>query len=67
VPIHYDDYSVFRSPLSDFLEEAYKRGLLSGIRPIGRGETLSLPGLPVRQPGDPADALTSAEADQNRP
>jgi L-ascorbate metabolism protein UlaG (beta-lactamase superfamily) len=57
VPIHYDDYSVFRSPLSDFLEEAGKRGVLSGVRPIGRGESISLPGLAVRQPGDPAESI----------
>jgi L-ascorbate metabolism protein UlaG (beta-lactamase superfamily) len=56
VPIHYDDYSVFRSPLGDFLEEARRRDMLSGIRPIGRGESISLPGLAVRQPGDPAES-----------
>jgi L-ascorbate metabolism protein UlaG (beta-lactamase superfamily) len=26
VPIHYDDYGVFRSPLSDFLDEVERRG-----------------------------------------
>ena len=42
VPIHYDDYGVFRSPLSDFLAEAERRGL-SGVRPVRRGETVPLP------------------------
>lgn len=41
VPIHYDDYQVFRSPLSHFVEEARRRGL-AGIRTIARGETVSL-------------------------
>ncbi len=42
VPIHYDDYGVFRSPLQDFLDEVERRGL-SGVRPIPRGEQLLLP------------------------
>jgi len=42
VPIHYDDYRVFRSPLADFLSEAERRGL-SGVRPVQRGQTLPLP------------------------
>jgi len=42
VPIHYDDYRVFRSPLADFLAEVERRGL-SGVRPVERGQTLPLP------------------------
>jgi L-ascorbate metabolism protein UlaG (beta-lactamase superfamily) len=42
VPIHYDDYGVFTSPLSDFLAEVARRGL-TGVRPLVRGETLALP------------------------
>ena len=42
VPIHYDDYGVFTSPLSDFLEEVDRRGL-TGVRPLARGESLLLP------------------------
>jgi L-ascorbate metabolism protein UlaG (beta-lactamase superfamily) len=42
VPVHYDDYRVMRSPLSDFIAEARRRRV-AGVRPIGRGETLSLP------------------------
>jgi L-ascorbate metabolism protein UlaG (beta-lactamase superfamily) len=42
VPIHYDDYGVFRSPLRDFLREVERRGL-PGVRPVARGERLALP------------------------
>ena len=42
VPIHYDDYGVFRSPLSDFLGEVERRGL-TGVRVVERGSSLSLP------------------------
>jgi len=42
VPIHYDDYRVFRSPLADFLAEVERRGL-PGVRPVERGQTLPLP------------------------
>jgi len=42
VPVHFDDYRVFKSPLSDFLIRAEHQGL-TGIRPIARGDTLDLP------------------------
>lgn len=42
VPIHYDDYPVFRSPLRHFVEEARRRGFLHQIRTIRRGETVPL-------------------------
>ncbi|MEV1332814.1 MBL fold metallo-hydrolase [Micromonospora costi] len=42
VPIHYDDYEVFRSPLSHFVEEARRRGVVRQVRTIARGETVSL-------------------------
>ncbi|MFC3503514.1 MBL fold metallo-hydrolase [Micromonospora krabiensis] len=42
VPIHYDDYPVFRSPLTIFLDEARRRGLVKTVRPIARGETVPL-------------------------
>ena len=50
LPIHYDDYKVMKSPLSDFVDECRKRSL-PGVQPMGRGETVSL--LPVggRLPG----------------
>lgn len=43
VPVHYDDYGVFRSPLERFLDLARRRGLMPGVRPITRGETVTLP------------------------
>lgn len=42
VPVHYDDYTVFRSPLSDFLRVASERGLPTTVRTVARGETVPL-------------------------
>jgi L-ascorbate metabolism protein UlaG (beta-lactamase superfamily) len=42
VPVHYDDYTVFASPLSDFEEEVRKRGLGDNVHVIERGTSLSL-------------------------
>jgi len=42
VPVHYDDYGVFKSPLSDFTAEMDRRGLGSVVRCVTRGETISL-------------------------
>ncbi len=39
VPVHVDDYTVMRSPLSDFTEEMSRRGLADLVRVVGRGET----------------------------
>ena len=49
VPIHYDDYGVFRSPLSDFVGEMGRRGHAALLRTVGRGETVDL--FPARTPG----------------
>jgi L-ascorbate metabolism protein UlaG (beta-lactamase superfamily) len=43
VPIHYDDYPVFRSPLSDFRAAVSRAGLDAAVRFIARGETLAVP------------------------
>ena len=43
VPVHVDDYPVFRSPLSDFLDEVDRRKQPSRVVTVGRGETLPLP------------------------
>jgi L-ascorbate metabolism protein UlaG (beta-lactamase superfamily) len=41
IPIHYDDYTVFRSPLADF-KEAYERsGLTTEMHYLGRGDTFT--------------------------
>ncbi|MET7437443.1 MBL fold metallo-hydrolase [Streptomyces sp. NPDC004082] len=42
VPVHYDDYGVFKSPLSDFLAEVERRGLAPLVRTVRRGDTVAL-------------------------
>ncbi|MFI7574485.1 MBL fold metallo-hydrolase [Micromonospora sp. NPDC049497] len=42
VPIHYDDYPVFRSPLGDFVAESRRRGFAASVRTVTRGETVPL-------------------------
>jgi hypothetical protein len=42
VPVHYDDYSVFRSPLEAFLAETEQRGLRARVSVVARGDTLDL-------------------------
>jgi L-ascorbate metabolism protein UlaG (beta-lactamase superfamily) len=43
VPVHYDDYPVFKSPLSDFLDLAGKDPESWQISAPARGETVDLP------------------------
>jgi L-ascorbate metabolism protein UlaG (beta-lactamase superfamily) len=42
VPVHHDDYGRFTSPLGDFVAEVGRRELPGELRPVGRGETVSL-------------------------
>ena len=42
IPIHYDDYPVFRSPLADFVATWKRRGLPGELRLVQRGQTISL-------------------------
>ena len=42
VPVHYDDYRVFRSPLADFERLAVQEGLAADVRTVARGESVSL-------------------------
>ncbi len=42
IPVHYEDYRVMRSPLSDFLRTAGDAGLTDKIRVVGRGQTVEL-------------------------
>jgi L-ascorbate metabolism protein UlaG (beta-lactamase superfamily) len=42
VPVHYDDYTLFRSPLGDFVAEVARRRAPGEIRAVGRGQTVSL-------------------------
>jgi L-ascorbate metabolism protein UlaG (beta-lactamase superfamily) len=41
IPIHYDDYTVFKSPLSEFKEEYAKSGLNTEMHYLGRGDTFT--------------------------
>jgi L-ascorbate metabolism protein UlaG (beta-lactamase superfamily) len=42
VPVHYDDYRVFRSPLEHFVEEMRRRGHERRLRTVARGDTVEL-------------------------
>lgn len=42
VPVHYDDYPVFKSPLADFAREADQRGWTDRITYVSRGDTIDL-------------------------
>lgn len=42
VPVHHDDYGVFRSPLADFLEAAGDAGLADVVHVAERGDTIPL-------------------------
>lgn len=44
VPIHYDDYGVFRSPLEDFRREIGTRGTGIDVRYVRHGDTVNLSG-----------------------
>jgi L-ascorbate metabolism protein UlaG (beta-lactamase superfamily) len=49
VPVHYDDYGVFRSPLADFVREMDRRGHSARMRTVARGDTVDL--FPASDPG----------------
>jgi L-ascorbate metabolism protein UlaG (beta-lactamase superfamily) len=49
IPIHFDDYDVFKSPLSDFRVAVEKAGLSSRVRYLTRGQELRFRG-PEKQP-----------------
>src|SRR3954465_5925161 len=42
VPVHYDDYDRFKSPLGDFVAEVARRQLPGELRAVHRGDTISL-------------------------
>lgn len=44
IPVHYDDYGLFKSPLADFRAEVNRRGLEGMVRYVERGETVALTG-----------------------
>ena len=39
IPIHYDDYEVFKSPLADFMRAVHDAGLQDRVRYLDRGDT----------------------------
>jgi L-ascorbate metabolism protein UlaG (beta-lactamase superfamily) len=39
IPVHYDDYTVFKSPLQDFLDRARRAGISTQIVTLDRGDT----------------------------
>jgi L-ascorbate metabolism protein UlaG (beta-lactamase superfamily) len=41
IPIHFDDYAAFRSPLADFLSEVRAAGLEDRVHRLERGESFS--------------------------
>lgn len=44
IPIHYNDYDVFRSPLSDFQQEVQGAGLEEWVQYLAHGETYPFSG-----------------------
>ncbi|HLK95947.1 MAG TPA: MBL fold metallo-hydrolase [Nocardioidaceae bacterium] len=42
VPVHYDDYRIFRSPLQRFVDRAGSSGLATDVQVVGRGDTVAL-------------------------
>ncbi|WP_299953156.1 MBL fold metallo-hydrolase [uncultured Modestobacter sp.] len=42
VPVHYDDYGLFKDPLGNFVAEVAARRAPGEIRTVGRGQTVSL-------------------------
>jgi L-ascorbate metabolism protein UlaG (beta-lactamase superfamily) len=42
IPIHYDDYDVFKSPLSDFQRAVREAGLERRVHYLNRGDTYKL-------------------------
>jgi L-ascorbate metabolism protein UlaG (beta-lactamase superfamily) len=42
VPVHYEEYTVMKSPLSEFTAETDRRGMSDMVQVVGRGETVTL-------------------------
>ena len=42
IPVHFDDYGVFASPLSDFVDEMKRRGIADRIVELERGASVSI-------------------------
>lgn len=42
IPVHFDDYGVFASPLADFVGEMRRRGMVDRIIELGRGASVTV-------------------------
>lgn len=42
IPIHFDDYGVFASPLADFTREMQRRGMTDRIIELNRGASVTV-------------------------
>jgi L-ascorbate metabolism protein UlaG (beta-lactamase superfamily) len=62
IPIHYDDYDVFKSPLADFKQEVERAGLAHKVHYLVRGESYTLPDLASLPVLPAADGPTSTTA-----
>jgi L-ascorbate metabolism protein UlaG (beta-lactamase superfamily) len=49
IPIHFDDYTVFKSPLSDFRAAVAAAGLAAKVRYLDRGESYRFEVPPSRR------------------
>jgi L-ascorbate metabolism protein UlaG (beta-lactamase superfamily) len=50
LPVHFDDYPVFTSPIEDFLSHMRLAGLDDRVIRLDRGETYTLPSRPAAHP-----------------
>lgn len=42
IPVHFDDYGLFKSPLSEFRAEIARRGITDRVHVVDRGDTVPL-------------------------
>ncbi len=67
VPIHYDDYEVFRSPLQDFVDAVDRAGLSRQVRYLGRGERYEFDVRRVSREGGEERQVARAEGAPGEP
>ena len=60
IPVHYDDYTVFKSPLADFASAVKAAGLGDRVHYLDRGETYSFSLASLRPSTHPDAPLTPA-------
>ena len=67
IPVHYDDYTVFKSPLSEFLDRARRLPNSTRIVTLERGDTyrFDVPGVPTPDAAFPKVFNTFVERDGN--